>query len=609
MKHRFMKIKAFFSKFRNKLFANFIVIAVIPILIVGSLSYVLAYHIAKDRIIDSVSYTSTQLNTSLAERFTQMEDAANVMEYYMYTLILQSDTSLSEQLSTYSNVRNSLFNLSRTFEFGNVSVYTNDQFIFSNEGITFFSFDDLSMRGITIEEMEQQANQLNWSVMHDIKEPFVKYKSNASNHYVSVSKAFQLANKDTLEYIFFIDIPVAEIAKLLEERAIGTSINAYLLDENGQLIIGEDQFVDREMLSEQLNTSDIGKNSTLTVGDATVIIQRNPITQWLLVTEVPNQYIRSNTSVLISILLITLVLTVVVAIISSLFISHNLSKRVNKIAEVIDKIKSNNHSIYDTNMVLPVSNKPEFHDEFDRLSLVFNDMTKKLREDFEQILTMRKMEEKMQFELQQSKINPHFLYNVLDSIKNCQTSGNIEEANQMISRLAKFYRLLLKKENELIPIQEELEIATLFMEIEHINKTNSFTWEIHTDDMIEKFLLPKFVLQPIIENCLKHALYYNGDILHIVISLVYEEDYILIQVKDNGQGIGQEQLMEIRQVLATRKMDSRKFFGLSNVNYRVASFSKCEEPLKMISTPNQGTLVEIRMDQMFPEDGIEEMTP
>ncbi|WP_130858997.1 sensor histidine kinase [Gracilibacillus phocaeensis] len=602
MKHLFTKYKSFFAKFRNKLFANFIMIAVIPILIVGGLSYALAYNIAKERIIDSVSYTSRQLNTTLGERFSQMENAANVMEYYMYTLILQPDTSLSHQLTTYSNVRNSLFNLSSTFNFGNVSIYTNDQFIFSDEGITFFSMDDLKMRGIALEKMEQQVNQLNWNVFHDIEEPFIKYNSNEYKDYISVSKAFQLADKDRPEYVFFIDIPVTEINKLLEERDVEDSINSYLLDNNEQLIIGESQFVDLNILQDQINFNSLNESTSFMADDATVIIQKNPVTNWLLVTEVPNQYIRNNTNVLLNILWITLVLTVVVAIISSLFISHNLSRRVNKIAKVIDAFKGINHYDHSAKMMLPVSNKSEYHDEFDRLSIVFNDMTNKLSEDFEQMLEMRKLEEKMQIELQQSKINPHFLYNVLDSIKNCQSSGNIEEANLMIAKLAKFYRMLLKKQHELIPIQEELEITKLFMEIETINKTNTFTWEIHVEDMIDEFLISKFVLQPIVENCLKHALYHHRDLLQISISLEYEEDYVLIKVEDNGKGIQQEKLENIQQVLASKEINVDKFFGLSNVNFRVASISKCDLPIKITSIPNKGTLIEIRINQIFPEE-------
>ncbi|WP_407270069.1 sensor histidine kinase [Radiobacillus sp. PE A8.2] len=565
----------------------------------------LAYNIAKDKIVDSVSYSSTQLNASLAERFNQMKNAADVMEYHMYTLILQPDSSLSRQLTTYSNVRNSLFNLSSTFNFGNISVYSDERFIFSNEGITFFSFDDLQNRNLSLTELVPKANENNWEVMQNIKEPFIKYNSNASQDYISIFKPFQLANSDQIEYVYFIDIPVNEIEKVLKERELEDSINIFITDEQGESIIGEANHLQISTIKNVLNSVTSEETTVIEIEDTTVITIKNPVTQWRMITEVPNKYIRSNTKILISILLTTLILTVLIAIISSLFISNNLSKRVNKIASILDHYKNKKNGTELTNVHLPVLKKKQFHDEFDRLSLVFNEMSNKMNHDFEKILEMKAIEEKMQFELQQAKINPHFLYNILDSIKSCQSSGNIQEANKMITRLAKFYRLLLRKEEELILIKDELEIVQLFMEIESINKENIFTWDIKTDDMIENFLIPKFVLQPIIENAIKHGISNCKEKLYIQINISYDDNYILVNIQDNGDGIEQHNLKDLNQTLTSKTVDSENFFGISNVNFRLTRFSNHQDPLQITSQLHGGTTVEIRIDPMLPESEID----
>ncbi len=581
---------------------NFLIIAVIPLIIVGVSSYVLAYSIAKDKIIDSVTYSSTQLNASLSERFNQMRNAADVMEYHMYSLILQPKASLTSQLNTYSNVRNSLFNLSSTFNFKNISVYTSENYIFSREGITFFSFDDLQNRNLTIEQLQAKANQNNWQVMSDITEPFVKYNSNAPQNYISSYKAFQLADSNQIEYVYFIDIPTEEIKKVLQERELEDSINIFITNEFGETIIGNANFVNKATVADAIQTSTTESVTVLEREDTTLITLKNPVTQWNVITEIPNKYIRDNTQILINILWITVILTIVAAIISSLFISVNLSKRVNKIASALKSYKSNSNKLALTNINLPVSKQTEYHDEFDLLSQVFNEMSEKMKEDFEQIIEMKEIEEKMQFELQQAKINPHFLYNILDSIKSSQSSGNISEANEMITRLARFYRLLLRKEEELIPIKDELEIVQLFMEIESINKENTFSWNIKTDEMIENFLIPKFVLQPIIENSIKHGLYNGKNTLHIQINILYDEDDILIQIQDDGAGIEYTRLQKITNVLKTKEIDSNKFFGISNVNFRLSRFTNQNHPLKIYSQLHKGTTIEMRMNPMLSED-------
>ncbi|MGP4039527.1 sensor histidine kinase [Gracilibacillus sp. D59] len=565
----------------------------------------MAYSIAKDKIIDSVTYSSTQLNASLSERFNQMQNAADVMEYHMYSLILQPNTSLTSQLNTYSNVRNSLFNLSSTFNFRNISVYTNENYIFSSEGITFFSYDDLQNRNLSIDQLKSQTNQNNWRVMSDITEPFVKYNSNTPQNYISTYKAFQLANSNQIEYVYFIDIPTDEIKKVLQERELEDSINIFITNEFGKTIIGNPNFVNKTTITDAIQKGTTENVTVLERGDTTLITLKNPVTQWNVITEVPNKYIRNNTQILINILWITVILTIVAAIISSLFISVNLSKRVNKIASTLKRYKSNSSKAALTNINLPVSKQTEYHDEFDLLSQVFNDMSKKMKEDFEQIIEMKEIEEKMQFELQQAKINPHFLYNILDSIKSCQSSGNISEANEMITRLARFYRLLLRKEEELIPIKDELEIVQLFLEIESINKENTFSWNIKKDEMIENFLIPKFVLQPIIENSIKHGLYNGKTTLHIQINILYDEDDILIQIQDDGVGIECAILQKITNALKTKEVDSNKFFGISNVNFRLLRFTNQNQPLKIYSHLHKGTTIKMRMNPMLSENELD----
>ena len=109
----------------------------------------------------------------------------------------------------------------------------------------------------------------------------------------------------------------------------------------------------------------------------------------------------------------------------------------------------------------------------------------------------------------------------------------MDDANLMLSRLAAFYRLILRKNNQdIITIGEELEIVRLYLEMEVISHENAFSYTLETDPDVELFLIPRFVLQPLVENCVTHGL--PGDAKHmtISISLRYTESAIRIMIED-----------------------------------------------------------------------------
>ena len=109
---------------------------------------------------------------------------------------------------------------------------------------------------------------------------------------------------------------------------------------------------------------------------------------------------------------------------------------------------------------------PSRYDEIDRLGITFEDMQHTIAGNLKSIVNLSVNEERLKYQLLQSQINPHFLYNILGSIRTCQSLGKLDIADQMIANLTAFYRLTLRKSKELIPIKDELEIARLYLEME-----------------------------------------------------------------------------------------------------------------------------------------------
>jgi two-component system sensor histidine kinase YesM len=598
----FIRIKL--SSFRNKLVFSFLIISIIPLILVGILTYTLSYNIARNGILDSISYSNNQLNEALANRFKQMQNASNAMQFYMYTLILQPSPSITSQLDKYIYIKNNISNLQYTFDFFNISVYTNPEFLFSNQGITYFKIEELDKHGVSANELKINSNSLNWRLFQNIKEPFMLNSSLESQNYISAFSTFKKQDSDNLEYVYFIDINESEISKLLSDSSPHPSVQSYIVDKKGKVISHVNRSELGTSIDEHLLTS-IMENTgkPFSFNNQQIIVKYNQITDWYVVTEVPTPYIMNNINILVNILLVTLVLVVIVSILSSIFISNSLSTKIRTMSKVMFSLslQDNNDKLFQ--LKIPVKSETVYRDELDKLSLVFNEMIRKMDNNFNKLLAMSLHEEHLRYQLLQSKINPHFLYNILESIKTCQTLGRTDDANAMLSRLAKFYRLILKKGDELISIQDELEIAIIYLEMEKLNRQQSFRWTIEKDDQTEYFLIPKFSLQPILENCIRHGLSGGDKAMEIHISIKYLNEDIVITIRDNGIGINRDKLYQIQQSLVQsikeKTINTDQFYGISNVNMRL---SLNGAGLRIDSEENTGTTVTITIQQMIPDE-------
>lgn len=238
-------------------------------------------------------------------------------------------------------------------------------------------------------------------------------------------------------------------------------------------------------------------------------------------------------------------------------------------------------------------------DEIDRISISCRHILKALDKSFHEVLELSIREERLNYQLLQSQINPHFLYNILASIQTLLSLNELNKANQMLTDLSLFYRHLLHKSNERVTIRDELEIAELYLKMEALCKNYIFDWSIHMDEGIEHFLICKFTLQPILENCVRHGLRSDNSHLHIEIGLTYENDMILIVISDNGIGIPPDRLSSLQEDLSRKTVRYDRHFGISNINARIASPLQEFGTVAIESALSEGTTVRILIPQIL----------
>ena len=276
-------------------------------------------------------------------------------------------------------------------------------------------------------------------------------------------------------------------------------------------------------------------------------------------------------------------------------ISSFLSKPIHVLHDAMDEVQEGN---LDTHVDM------ERQDEFGELAENFNIMTKRISSYMEERVRREKELNETQIAMMQSQLNPHFLYNILGTIRTCQALGKLDIADQMLTNLTAFYRLTLRKSKELIPIKDELEIARLYLKMEKLCHKDNLDWEINTEDGIENFMICKFTLQPFLENSILHGLSAATPEVFISIHVLYGNDTVVIAIEDNGAGMPPETLNQLRHAIDHKIINYEKHFGISNVSARISNPLYGNGSVRIDSHPGNGTYVTIEFQQM--EDTYEE---
>ena len=212
-------------------------------------------------------------------------------------------------------------------------------------------------------------------------------------------------------------------------------------------------------------------------------------------------------------------------------ISSFLSKPIHVLHDAMDEVQEGN---LDTHVDM------ERQDEFGELAENFNIMTKRISSYMEERVRREKELNETQIAMMQSQLNPHFLYNTLDTMKWVAKANHIPEIATLAAKLAKILRTSISSA-QFITLQEEMTLVESYAKIQKIRFAGRFLYETEVPDMLEDCVIPKMILQPLVENAIIHGLdgCANG---YICIYAAQKDGILRISVTDDGCGMGQEML-------------------------------------------------------------------
>ena len=241
--------------------------------------------------------------------------------------------------------------------------------------------------------------------------------------------------------------------------------------------------------------------------------------------------------------------------------------------------------------------KSEIHG-IQTLSIGMEQMIERLNQQMKEGEQRQESLRKAELALLQAQINPHFLYNTMDTIIWLIEAEKTEEAVEMVSNLSSFFRHSLSKGEDVITIEEEERHVRSYLQIQHARYKDIMKYQVDIDPALRSALIPKLTLQPLVENALYHGIKQKRAVGSIQINGWMESGHIILRVIDNGMGMTQERLIRLR---SSMESDERVGFGLSAVNQRLQLQFGREYGLSVSSREGVGTTVIARIPVLKKE--------
>lgn len=386
---------------------------------------------------------------------------------------------------------------------------------------------------------------------------------------ISLSREVQSYENGTFRGVILINLNMNKITEICNSFQEKQENFICIINDKGELVYeqqnGKERFAfDEKENRQKLNTAlERMKESCFRLnyrGEKYLVTRTDmKTTGWTLVSMVPYKFVMAETMAISGVMILAVVITLIVTLLLLNRILTGVVKPLKKLEKYMVQVNPDN---MDQRMEILTD------DEIGHLSMKFNQMMDRIRNLKEQVI--EEQEDKRKYELQalQAQINPHFLYNTLDSII-WMAETNDSNIVAMTEALAKLFRISLNKGNEEISLERELEHVKNYLIIQSMRYADKFTYEISVDPGVERCRTIKLILQPIVENCIYHGIKKKRGTGKITIRAYRREQNLIIEVSDDGCGMPKEICRKILSDEIESENISGSGIGVKNVNERI----------------------------------------
>lgn len=585
---------------QKKLIIYFFIAVIIIFLIFNSIFYKL-YSTNIEQIVIKESKNSVTKTTEFTDIILQsVEYTADIVQG---NLLIQQKLSLAENDSPSGySMDYDIVNTLQSLAIANNSVKKiSSMDLFLNTTQKLYTTDYGSYSGLDWEIIDyystlRQGDKFSLSVEYRKKLTFMLDRNYEQ---ITFIRPFYNLDSGSTEGVIAINVDKYTLKNLITRDSDSSS---FILDEKNNVIINSIAIGNiQKGLSQQLENlkdrmdQDSGELFFDMSGKKQILVYNtSQYTGWKFVTVIPASVsLQQMPQLRDSILVLFLLMNILSAGILVLLLSEQIYRKVNKLIVPMKEVERGNFDI---------TIKHGDKDEFGFMYTSFNKMTEKIKSLFGELYQQKLLQKDAELKLLQSKINPHFIYNIFDNMNWLIQLERYGELESLIDAVSNYYKKSLNVGRDFISIADTIDQLKSYVEIQRIRFRDRFTCVFEFEEDLLDMKILNFMLQPLVENAICHGIEPKTEKCHISVKGFRSGTNVCFSVEDDGMGITADKLEEINYNFENERAESDDYFAISNINMRIKLFYGRGYGLKISSMPLEGTLAAVTIPSAMPEN-------
>lgn len=533
--------------------------------------------------LDNNEVVLEQVNRNLDDYLHNMMSISNVI---YYNIIKDMDIGKEEQAIITDKMR-LIYAANQTY-LVSISILSESGEIIAAQPFSRMKTGIRPSEEEWFQKAKQEIENIHFSTPH-VENLFVD-SDNIYHWVISLSRSVELIRNGRAEQgVLLVDMNITGIEKSCKDVNLSESGYCYIVDENGeliyhpklQLIYGN---VVRENHEVAATYADGNHLENFEGEDRAVTVKTMGYTGWKIIGVVPNSDITKIYQDSKGYFWIIALVAGAVLVFLNMFVSSKVTVPLKQLERSVRELEANN-------MEGDIPQNGTY--EIRHLAKTLQSMAEKTRKLMKDIVAEQESKRKSEMDALQSQINPHFLYNALDSVIGMIEKRRYEGAVTMVTALAQLFRISLSRGKNIITVEKEMEHVENYLVIQKIRYRNKFEYDIEMEEEVKNCLTIKLIVQPLVENALYHGIEYMYGYGEIHIRAYLREDKVYMEVEDNGPGMTEEQVQKLMEGKLKGKEGNGSGIGFVNVQKRIKLCYGEEYGISVESEPDERTVMKI----------------
>lgn len=573
------------TKISERLLKSFFILSIVPIILMFLVVNTTTINLIKNNIISNDKVASKLISDSISNYISRFDSITNEIIWNTKLLNnIKSYNDLSIEEKTKFNDEMAKILRSRTTYISDVADFTilnQDLNVVYNEGVSYIKHD---IKLYEINKGLEKSKTINWTAINQ-----------GSYNYIAITKPIKIG-KTTYGYLFLAikEKVIVEMFKNYNENFNGYGV---VLDENNNVVASNNKIIsdyESNNSPEKFKKNNINQykniNIVKDIDKFTKIIKYNgkryiattkPISyaSWRLIGVIPYEYIYLSCINIYKTYVFVCIAVIGMSIFIAMLIYKSIANPMNEVVNAMNSVSEKN--IGDT---ITISG----NDEISTIMKRYNVMSQNIKSLVHTVKVREKEKREITLRMLQAQINPHFLFNTLGSLRYVAMMNNDNVVANGLEALAKLLRSTIVNKDEFISVRDEIENVKNYITINKIRYGDTYNIDYEIEECLLEEKILKFILQPLIENCILHGFEEHDELNSIKIKISDGEEFLYFEIIDNGVGINENKLEE-----GFFNIDKFAGIGVKNVRERLSLYYEGIFTFEITSKQNQGTVTKI----------------